>query len=131
MNKSQLLMAIGALGLIIAAFLPWISSEVLFGMDRGIDIGWEGDGYVTGGIGLILFLGILTLRKRADKRFPILGILFGLLICAAIIADFLRIVEIAPQGNILASTDIGLYLTFTCGLLVVISGLYALQSLKN
>jgi hypothetical protein len=61
MNPGRLLILLGGLLLIFGALLPWISVPNLFGLvgpaDEGIEVGWEGDGAITGGIGLLLAVG--------------------------------------------------------------------------
>ncbi|MFA9491942.1 MAG: hypothetical protein ACERK1_12015, partial [Anaerolineales bacterium] len=61
MSRGRVLVLVGALLLIIGGFLPWISVPNLFGLSgasfESIEIGWEGDGFLTAGIGLILILG--------------------------------------------------------------------------
>lgn len=127
MNKCQLITLAGVLGLLGGAFLPWISVIALFGnipgVDEGIAIGWEGDGFITGGIGLILLLRVLTSRGMPGKRYSIAGAILGLLAGVVIIADVLRIAEIGPEAGMLASTDVGLYLTFVGAIVAMIGGL--------
>ena len=127
MNKGQLIMLIGALGLIIASFLPWISVSALYGNAPGVDeriaIGWEGDGYFTGGIGLILLLGAFTSRGNPGKRYSLAGAVFGLLACIAIFTEFLAIAKREPEVGILASTEIGLYLALVGGMIAIFGGL--------
>jgi len=127
MNKGQQITLIGALALLIAAFLPWISVTALYGnspgIEEGIAVGWEGDGIMTGGIGLILLIGALLSKGRPGKKFSIAGAIFGLLACAVVISDFLAIAEIGPDAGLFASTDVGLYLTLVGALIVVIGGL--------
>ena len=127
MNKGQLIMLIGALSLIIASFLPWISVSALYGNASGVGekiaIGWEGDGYFTGGIGLILLIGTFTSKGNPGKRYSIAGAIFGLLACVAIFTEFLAIAKIGPEAGILASTDIGLYLALMGGIFAIIGGL--------
>ncbi len=66
MKRSQQIIIIGSIVLLLGAFLPWISVPNLFGKTgasyAGIEIGWEGDGFVTGGIGLLLLLGVLVFK---------------------------------------------------------------------
>jgi hypothetical protein len=63
MNKGRLLVLVGSLLLIVGGFLPWISTSDLFGLSgpsyEGIEVGWEGDGVLTTGVGLILILSEL------------------------------------------------------------------------
>ncbi|TFH33605.1 MAG: hypothetical protein E4G99_11215 [Anaerolineales bacterium] len=127
MNRGRLIMQIGAIGLIISAFLPWISVSNLYGnapgAEEGIAIGWEGDGFITGGIGLILLVSTFMSKGKAGKRYSIVGAVFGLLACVAIFTDFQAIVKMRPEAGILASTDIGLYLTLVGGIVAIIGGL--------
>jgi hypothetical protein len=131
MNRGQQITLIGAVALIIAAFLPWISATALFGnvpgVDESIAVGWEGDGIITGGIGLVLIIGSLLFRGRSGKRDSIAGAILGLLACSIVLSDFLRIAEIGPNAGIFASTGIGLYVTFVGAIVAVIGGLQIAQ----
>jgi hypothetical protein len=127
MNKGQQITLIGAFALLIAAFLPWISVTALYGnvpgVEEGVAIGWEGDGIMTGGIGLILLIGVLFNKGKPGKRYSIAGAIFGLLACAVVLTDFRAMAEIGPDAGIFASTDVGLYITLAGALVAVIGGL--------
>lgn len=127
MNKGQLITLFGAFGLAIAVFLPWISVTALFGnipgVDEGIAVGWEGDGIMTGGIGLILLIGILFSKGSPKRWYSTASVIFGLLACVVVLSDFRRIAEIGPDAGIFASTAVGLYLTVVSAIVVVIGGL--------
>ena len=72
MNTSRALVLLGGFILVIGAFLPWISVPDLFGLMgpayESIEVGWEGDGIVTGWIGVIIegkgWKAILGARRR-------------------------------------------------------------------
>ena len=68
MQANRVFIIIGGVLLVIGARLPWISVPILFGVEgpayEAIEIGWEGDGFITGGIGLILLLGGLFLGEK-------------------------------------------------------------------
>lgn len=134
-EKYQLILLIGAISLILAAFLPWIDVYELYGnvpgVNEGIEIGWEGDGFITGGIGLILILGIITSKGIPRKMYSIAGAIFGVLAISVIIADFFAIVRVAPRAGVLASTDVGLYLTFVGGLCAIIGSILATNYHKS
>ena len=127
MSRAQRITLVGALILIIAAFMPWMKPVVLFGDvaigHEGIAIGWEGDGTLTGGVGVILLLVALFYKGKPGKIYSLTVMTFGLLGCWVIFSDFRRIAEIDPAAGILAATDIGLYLTLAGGLAAVIGGL--------
>ena len=125
MKKSQLIILIGSCALLLGAFLPWISVPILFGKTgpsyEGIEIGWEGDGFVTGGIGLLLLLGVLVSKGRVGKRLLLVGIILASLAGWIVFQDFLRIAEIDPAAGLFAATDVGLYVTLV-GALVTFVG---------
>ena len=127
MKRAQIITFLGGTALIVAAFLPWMKPVVLFGEaaigHEGIAIGWEGDGFVTSGVGTILLLGSLFYKGKPGKIYSLLITASGLLVCLVILSDFRRIAEIGPSAGILAATDIGLFLTLAGGFTVVISGL--------
>jgi len=127
MNRAQKITFLGALVLIIAAFLPWMKPVILFGDaaigHEGLAIGWEGDGVITGGIGALLLLGSLFYKGNPGKIYSLQITTLGLLVCWLIFLDFRRIAEIGPSAGLLAATDVGLYLTMAGGLAAVASGL--------
>lgn len=77
MRTNRMLVLIGGFILILGSRLPWMSVPVLFGVEgpafEAIEIGWEGDGFITGGIGLILLLVGIFWRGRIEKRYSIPG----------------------------------------------------------
>ena len=127
MNQAQKITLIGALVLIIAAFLPWIKPTVLFGeaaiSQESIAVGWEGDGIITGGVGWILLLVAFFFKGKPGKMYSLQIATAGLLACCVIFSDFRRIAEVGPTTGILAATDIGLYLTLAGGLVIIAGGL--------
>lgn len=127
MKRTQIIILFGGVALIVAAFLPWMKPVVLFGEaaigHEGIAIGWEGDGFFTGGVGAILLVISLFYKGKPGKIYSLLITALGLLVCWMILSDFRRIAEIGPSAGILAATDIGLFLTLAGGLAVVIGGL--------
>ena len=128
LHRGRLFILIGAFMIMAAAFLPWIAASVLFedapGVEEGIAIGWEGDGYLTGAVGLILLVGSLSSKGSPGKRYSLAGSILGFLVCLVILSDVLAIVRIAPEAGVLASTGVGLYLTFIGGVLAIIGGLH-------
>jgi hypothetical protein len=127
MKRAQIITFLGGTALIVAAFLPWMKPVALFGEaaigHEGIAIGWEGDGFVTGGVGVILIFVTLFYKGKPGKIYSLQTTALGLLACWVILSDFRRIAEIGPSAGILAATDIGLFLTLVGGLSVVIGGL--------
>jgi hypothetical protein len=116
MKVDRILIVIGGALLIIGARLPWISVPALFGVEgpayEAIEIGWEGDGFMTGGIGLILLLGALLIKRRHESRYSLASAILASLALLGVIADMRRVFEIGPDQGFFAATDVGLYVTF-------------------
>ena len=78
MNKGRILVLVGSLLLIVGGFLPWISVPNLFGLSgpsyEGIEIGWEGDGVLTTGVGLVLLLSELLFGGAARRWFTLTAV---------------------------------------------------------
>lgn len=127
MNKGRLLVLVGSLVLIFGAFLPWISVPNLYGLHgpayEGIEAGWEGDGFLTGGagVGLMLFEGLWGRKPR--RWYPLAGIVLAALAALVVLLDFGQILEIDPQAGFFAAADIGLYVTLAGALLAGIGWL--------
>lgn len=132
MKRGKLMTLIGSIVLIIGAFLPWISVASLFGKTgpayEGIAIGWEGDGVITGGIGLLLLLGAMLFKGSSGKKYAILRVVLALVVGAVVFLDFLRIAELQPESGIIAATGFGLYVTLLGALFAVIGGLQNLST---
>lgn len=128
MRTNRILVLIGGFILILGSRLPWMSVPVLYGVEgpafEAIEIGWEGDGFITGGIGLILLLVGIFWRGRIEKRYSIPGAILAALAVLMIIGDFYRILEIDPDAGFFAATDVGIYVTLIGALLAFVGALY-------
>ena len=127
MRTNRVLVLIGGFSLILGSRLPWISAPVLFGVEgpafEAIEIGWEGDGFITGGIGLILLLVGIIWKGRIGKRYSIPGTILATLAILVVIGDFYRILEIDPDAGFFAGTDVGIYVTLIGALLALVGAL--------
>ena len=127
MDKRKILVLAGSFLLIIAGFLPWISVPDLYGIQdpyyEGIEIGWEGDGYLTAGAGLILLLGELSLGLHSRRWLTFTGVVLAALAVTVVLLDFRQILKIAPETGFYAATDIGIYVTLVGALLALIGSL--------
>jgi hypothetical protein len=121
MQTKKLLVLTGGLILILGSRLPWMSVPVLFGVQgpayESIEIGWEDNGFITGGIGLIFFLGGMFWRGRAQAGYSIPAAILAACAVLVVIGCFQRVLEIDPSAGFFASTDIGIYVTFIGALL--------------
>ena len=124
MNKGRLLVLVGSLLLIVGGFLPWISGPDLIGLSgpsyEGIEAGWEGDGVLTTGVGLILIFSELLFGGVARRWFGLTRVVLAALAASVVFLDFRRILELAPEAGFFAATDIGLYVTLAGALLALI-----------
>ncbi len=121
MRNNRALVLIGGMILILGSRLPWMSVPVLFGVGgpafEAIEIGWEGDGLLTGGIGIILLLVGIFWRGSMRRSFAIPGAILAALAVSVVAGDFYRILEIDPEAGFFAAVDVGLYVTLTGALL--------------
>jgi hypothetical protein len=123
-----MLVLLGGVILVLGSRLPWMSVPVLFGVEgptfEAIEIGWEGDGLITGGIGLILLLVGIFWRGRIEKRYSTPGAILATLAILVVIGDFYRILEIDPDAGFFAATDVGIYVTLIGALMALAGALY-------
>jgi hypothetical protein len=128
MQANRILVLIGGLILILGSRLPWMSVPVLFGVEgptfEAIEIGWEDNGFITGGIGLILLLVGIFWRGRIGKRYSIPGAILAALAVLVVIGCFQRVLEIDPGAGFLAATGVGIYVTLIGALLALVGALY-------
>ncbi len=124
MKINRILVLIGSAMLIVGARLPWMSVPVLFGVEgygyEAIEIGWEDNGFVTGGIGLILLLAGLLWKAVPGLRYSIPGLLLAGFANWVVMGCFCSILKIAPEAGFVAATDIGIYVTFIGSLLAFV-----------
>lgn len=124
MQTKRILVLTGGLILMLGSRLPWMSVPVLFGVQgpayESIEIGWEDNGFITGGIGLILFLGGIFWKGRAKAGYSIPAAILAACAVSVVLGCFMRVVEIDPSAGFFAATDIGIYLTFIGSLLSLV-----------
>jgi phosphoglycerol transferase MdoB-like AlkP superfamily enzyme len=128
MQTNRMLVLTGALIAILGSRLPWISVPVLYGMQgpayESIEIGWEDNGFVTGGINLILLLVAIFWKGRSGKRYSVPGAILASLAIAVVLGCFLSILEIDPAEGFVAATDTGIYVTLFGAVLALAGALY-------
>ena len=115
MQTNRILVFAGGLILMIGSRLPWMSVRVLFGVEgpayEGIEPGWEDNGVITAGLGLILlFVGLLW-KGRIGTRYSIPGAFLAGLAILIVLGCFQRILEINPDAGFFAATKVGIFVT--------------------
>jgi len=124
MQARRVLIIIGGVILVVGSRLPWMSVPVLFGVEgptyEAIEIGWEDNGVVTGGIGLVLLLGGLFLGGRRRARYSVPGAVLAALAIVVVAGCVWRVFEVNPSAGFFAATDVGLYTTFVGGLVALV-----------
>jgi hypothetical protein len=92
MRINRLLILIGGLILILGSRLRWMSVPVLFGVEgpafEAIETGWEDNGIITAGIGLILILVAMFWSGRIGKRYSFPGTILAALAVLVVIGCF-------------------------------------------
>ena len=136
MQTNRILILTGGLILILGSRIPWISVPVLFGVEElapeSIEIGWEDNGFITGGIGLILLLGGIFWRGRTGTRYSIPGAILATYAVLVVIGCFQRVLEIDPSAGFFAATKIGIYVTLIGALLALVGAFWAVvMSIRN
>jgi hypothetical protein len=126
MNNARVLTLLGAIGLIVGAFLPWVSIKSVLG--SFFESGIKGYGVFSAGIGVILLLMALLAKGKAGKIYSwvvsILGLLVGILIFS-VYNNILHVV-VKPAQTLVASIGSGIYLSILGSLLGFIGGLLSI-----
>jgi hypothetical protein len=134
LHTPRILVLIGGAILCIAARLPWMSAPILFGVQgtvpEALEIGWEDNGFITGGAGLILLLVGALYKGKPGKRYTIPGAALALLAVFVVAGCFKRILDIDPSAGIFAATDVGIYLTLIGALLALFGALSRVPRLR-
>ncbi len=115
MQTTRILVFAGGLILMIGSRLPWMSVRILFGVEgpayENIEPGWEDNGVITAGIGLILLLIGLLWKGRIGARYSIPGAFLAGWAILIVLGCFQRILEINPDAGFFAATKVGTYVT--------------------
>jgi hypothetical protein len=124
MQTRRVFVIIGGVILVIGSRLPWMSVPVLFGVEgpvyEAIEVGWEDNGIMTGGIGLVLLLGGLFFGGRYGAKYSIPGAVLATLALMVVAGCVWRVIEINPSAGFFAATGVGLYVTLIGGLVALV-----------
>jgi len=79
MNRGQMLCLLGGVSLLFGALLPWATLQSL---TLGLSIsraGYEGDGIITGGLGLLLLIGAIVSKGKPGKPYSVVARILALI----------------------------------------------------
>ncbi|NIV98872.1 hypothetical protein GWN26_06860 [Candidatus Saccharibacteria bacterium] len=107
--SSKNMVIFGGIGLIIGALLPWGTATA--GFSRMSIFGFEGNGVITGGIGLVLVLVGLVKKPNPGKSFFPLGGIILLYAGYIVIKTMFNIGFIGNDALGIAQIGSGLYIS--------------------
>jgi len=126
MHTARAAVLLGALGLIIGAFLPWVTvTAALVGTINKAGI--EGDGTITAGIGLLLLIGALATKGKPGKVYSLASAIFALIALFGVIYTWSNVSSTVADLNdnalAMASVGAGLYLSVPSAIVAAVGGL--------
>jgi hypothetical protein len=128
MSTARLTCLLGGIGLIVGAFLPWANARgefLLFQRSETV-YGHQGDGVITGGLGLLIVVICLLHTGTAHRSYSLLISVVALVAGAVILMDMAHIAsEIKRQSNsfVTATMGAGLYVTLISAVLACVGGI--------
>lgn|GEM_PF-5012236 len=122
-NQGQLTTLLGAVGLVVGALLPWVTVASVFG---SISVnGYEGDGIITGGIGLLILISALLTKGKAGKRYSVASAILGVIATLLVFWKISDVGSLAAENTDYVRTSVGsgLYLSAVGTILIIVGGL--------
>jgi hypothetical protein len=121
-NTGRLLMGVGGLGLIVGALLPWATITAPLVGTVSLS-GFEGDGIISGGIGVLLALGAALSKGKPGKRYSIAGAVFGVIAGLVVFPKIASIGSIVSDYGVGAALGAGIYVSIISAIAVIFGGL--------
>jgi hypothetical protein len=124
MNRGQLLTLLGGIGLILGAALPWATLTSYYFRVTTSKAGFEGDGMITGAIGVILILFAILEKGKTGKLYSVAVIIFAILAELVVFYDLPRVLSFisSAKSDYKASVGVGIYITIIGAILAVAGG---------
>jgi len=122
MSKGRRLVLLGAAGLIIGALTAWSEVKSIFGT---ITVsGFDGDGKLTGGLGVILLLVVFLAKGKPGKYYSVVGSILALIAGVIAVTAMINISVIASDSDsVIVSLGAGLYSTALGAIIAFVGGL--------
>ena len=125
MHTARVVLLLGALGLVIGAFLPWITATAAFIGTMNVS-GIDGDGKLTAGIGALLVISGLISKGKPGKMYSaasgVFAVIAGLLLISTWSNVSSSVAGLADNEFGMASVGSGLYLSALAAILAAIGG---------
>ena len=123
MNRGQLLSLLGGVSLVVGALLPWFTHWDPIVPFPWSFAGYEGNGILTGGIGLLLLIGALVSKRKPGKLYSIPTAILAAIAVLIPLHDLFDPPDFItyPPGSIV-STGPGIYLSITGAILALAGG---------
>jgi hypothetical protein len=110
-NSARLLAGVGAVGLLVGAILPWATMSAPFVGTVSI-YGYEGDGLISGGIGLVMLIVVLASKGKTGKIYSIVGIIFSIIAFLVLVPKLSNISDVIDQSDsLIGSVGPGIYIS--------------------
>lgn len=119
MNGKNLVLY-GGIGLVVGALLPWGVITSMFG-SLSIN-GFEGDGAISGFLGIVLFIIALTKKPKPDSRYSIFAGLIALLAGYIVVNTMFNIGSFSDGAGVYTQTGVGLYVSVVSAFLGLLGG---------
>lgn len=124
MNRGQTLCLIGGISLLFGALLPWATVRSL---TLGLSLskaGYEGDGIITGGFGLLLLIGAVVSKGKPGKTYSVVATILATL---AGLASFSALTGVSGfstgDKGLVASVGPGILLSLAGAVIALVGGL--------
>jgi len=133
MNRGQQLSLLGGIALVVGALLPWATiNSPLLGLSVS-KAGYEGDGMLTGAIGLLFLIGSVVSKGKPGKHYSVVTAILAVIAGLILMFDFSNVsgmVSNAGEG-LLASMGPGIYVSIIGAVLAVVGGLQKLPEIQQ
>lgn len=128
MNRGQLLCLLGGVSLLFGALLPWATLQSLtLGLSRSL-AGYEGEGVLTGGLGLLLLIGAIVSKGKPGKTYSIVAVILALIAGLDTFSVLRNLSEYFVKGFV-ALAGPGIYLSLAGAVIALVGGLQTVPAI--
>lgn len=124
MKQYKTLVIVGGVLLMLGAVTPWVTITGIFGLSKTL-YGYEGDGLITGFVGLLLLLiGLLTVKETPGKSYSVPSVILSAIISTLILSKIVSVASALKDqpASVSASIGYGLLCLSPVGALLALVG---------